>query len=220
MRTQHFIIPLMIVASLALQGCATSRSELKLSSATAAPAQAPIASKGTVIIRNVKDERIFEQAPGDPSIPSLGFEGAAKATAETKSRAIGRKRNGFGKALGDILLENGQTVEGVVRENLTAALSQSGYQVLNSSTNDPKAILLDAHIKQFWAWFQPGFWAITLHTKIETNLKVSSTSMPIPISIHAESSGLAATDSAWIEIVDKALLAYRDKVKATNIESK
>ena len=34
----------------------------------------------------------------------LGFEGSAKSTAEIKARAIGRKRNGFGKALGDVLI--------------------------------------------------------------------------------------------------------------------
>jgi len=220
MHLKQFIIPFIVSICLLLEGCATSRSELKLASVAAEPTQATIATKGTVILRSVKDERIFEQAPGNPSIPSLGFEGAAQATAETKARAIGRKRNGFGMALGDVLLENGQTVEGIVRENLAAALRQSGYQVLNANPGDPKAILMDAHIKQFWAWFQPGFWAITLHTKIETNLEVSNSSMPIPISIHAEESGLAAPESAWIEIVDKALLAYRDKVKATNLEPK
>lgn len=220
MYLKQFIIPFIVSICLLLEGCATSRSELKLASVAAEPAQAPIATKGTVILRSVKDERIFEQAPGDPSIPSLGFEGAAQATAETKARAIGRKRNTFGMALGDVLLENGQTVEGVVRENLAAALRQSGYQVLNANPGDPKAILMDAHIKQFWAWFQPGFWAITLHTKIETILDVSNSSAPIPISIHAEESGLAAPESAWIEIVDKALVVYRDKVKATNLEPK
>jgi hypothetical protein len=42
--------------------------------------------------------------------------------AEVKARAIGRKRNTYGKALGDMVLEGGQTVEGVVREYLVIAL--------------------------------------------------------------------------------------------------
>ena len=133
----------------AMVGCATSRSEIKLSSPVAMPPGTAVSSGQTAVVRSVKDERVFEQASRDPSTPSLGFEGAAQASADTKARAIGRKRNAYGKALGDVLLQSGQTVEGVIREHLAAALAQAGYQVKGEDAAGPSPLVLDAHIRQF-----------------------------------------------------------------------
>jgi hypothetical protein len=196
------------VACAVLAGCATSRSEVQLTAPAAAPAAAA-ASKGVAVIRSVRDERVFEQSPSDPSIPSLGFEGANKASADTKARAIARKRGGFGMALGDVLLQNGQTVEGVVRENLKVALQQAGYQVRDAEDGGSPAVVIDVHVKQFWAWFTPGFWAITLAANISTDLDVAGTPSPTAITVHIEDSRQIATESAWIETVDKALTDFR-----------
>lgn len=201
----------------AMAGCATSRSEIRLSSPVAMSSSTAAPSGRTVMIRSVKDERAFEQAPRDPSTPSLGFGGADQASAELKSRAIGRKRNTYGKGLGDVLLQSGQTVEGVVRENLAAALEHAGYQVKSEDAAGPSPLVMDVHIKQFWAWFQPGFWSITLNTNIVTDLDLSGATSPTTISVHTEDSRQAATDSAWMEVVRKALDDYRAQVmtKAT-----
>jgi len=193
-----------------LTGCATSRSEIRIPEPGVAIAAQPATGK-TVVIRSVEDERVFEQAPSDPSIPSLGFGGADQAQADIKSRAIGRKRNAYGKALGDILLQNGQTVESVVRENLTAALLQAGYQV-KTGTSDTADYIVDAHIKKFWAWMQPGFWALSLKTNIETDLNISGKSVPTNISVHVEDNRQVATESAWTEIIGKGLQEYRNQV--------
>ena len=141
----------MAVMCLALTGCATSRSELKLSAPTPVAAAGPV--KGAVFIRTVSDQRAFQQAPSDPSIPSLGFEGATQASADLKARAIGRKRNTYGKALGDVLLENGQTVTDVVRENLAAAFTEAGYKVETDPLAASLPLVIDVDVKQFWAWF-------------------------------------------------------------------
>lgn len=193
-----------------LSGCATTRSEVKLTAPAASTSQAP-ANGRVAVIRAVKDVRVFEQAPATASIPSLGFEGASQATLELKARAIGRKRNGFGKALGDVVLENGQTVEGVVRANLTAALQQAGFQVRDMANAGPSPLIIDVRITQFWAWLQPGFGAVTLNSNIETALDLSGPgagSLP-PIMVHTEDSRQIVTESAWIEIVDKGLATYR-----------
>jgi hypothetical protein len=202
----------------ALVGCATSRSEIKLSSPVAMPPGTAISSGQTAVIRSVKDERVFVEAGPDPSTPSLGFEGAAQASAETKARAIGRKRNGFGKALGDVLLQSGQTVEGVIREHLAAALAQAGYQVQGEDAAGPSPLVIDAHIKQFWAWLRPG-WALTLSANIVTELEVSGAAAPTTISVHAEDKLHMATEDAWLQIVGKALDEYRAQVvtKATTL---
>lgn len=206
---------IVLISALALlNGCATSRSEIKLSSPISTPSVAVASNGKTAVIRFVKDERVFEQAPKDASTPSLGFEGADQATAETKMRAIGRKRNGYGKALGDILLQSGQTVESVIRENLSAALVQAGYQVKNENTAGQSPLVIDVHIKQFWAWFQPGFWALTLKANIGTDLAISGAQSPISINTHSEFNRQVATESAWMDIVNKALEDYRAEVVA------
>jgi len=62
------------VASIALliATFATSRSEVQLTSTPATRAVPERADAPTAIIRTVKDERTFEQAPKQPSTPSLG----------------------------------------------------------------------------------------------------------------------------------------------------
>ncbi|ADE12369.1 hypothetical protein [Sideroxydans lithotrophicus] len=205
---------LMLIAALAvLTGCATSRSEVKLGGMDTA--NYTVTKSKVVLIRSVTDERVFEQEPSDPSTPSLGGEGANGASADTKARAIGRKRGGFGKALGDVLLENGQTVAGVVRENLTTAFKQAGYRTTSSAAEaGPSPMIVDVHIKQFWAWVQPGFWALTLNSHITTDLEISGTAAPTVVSVSEKDSRQLVTDSAWIEIVDKTLKDYREQASA------
>jgi hypothetical protein len=204
--------PLIALLLLGLGACAIERSELSLASppsATAAPASAKVA-----IIRSVKDDRRFEQAPTDPSIPSIGFEGTAQATAETKARAIGRKRNTYGMALGDVLLQPGQDVAGTVRAHLAAALRESGYVVLDGSGSAPGAIALDVTIRRFWAWFTPGFATVTVSTVVTTDVSIDGGGRTVTINALNERSSLAATDAVWKDSIEKALEAYRRDARA------
>jgi len=215
MNTAHMLrAGLLLAISIVVTGCATSRSEIKLSepsanTATATAAAVPAKNK-TVLLRDVLDERVFEEAPSSPSTPSLGFEGSAKSTAEIKARAIGRKRNGFGKALGDVLLENGMTVSQVMRKNIKTSLQQAGYKVADSAADAGNApIIIDAHVRKFWAWFTPGFWAVSVGTQISTDLVVQNKDMPIVINLETSENHMAVTEGVWIEDIDKALVKYR-----------
>ncbi len=157
---------LALVAVLALSGCATSRSVV-----TVAPAAAPAnpADGVPVKVEKVEDLRVFESAPSQPDIPSLSDGDIANPA--TKARAIGRKRNSYGKALGDVLLPEGQTVAELVRTSLISSLRESGYRVLSPS--DPgyaQAAPLQIRIRKFWSWFQPGFWSIQTHNRSEVEL--------------------------------------------------
>jgi hypothetical protein len=196
----------LLVAAL-LAGCATSRSEVKLASPGAESAAAAPTTGRVVVIRNVTDERIFQDKPSEPSTPSLGGDGASKSAPEVKARAIGRKRNTYGMALGDVLLEPGRTVEGTVRENLAAAFRQAGFQVRDSATAG--ALVVDARIRRFWSWITPGFFAVTLQTVIETDLAAPGHSANV--NVVATNSSMAPTDGVWIESVDKALQQYREQ---------
>lgn len=196
----------LLVASAVLGGCATSRSEVKIAAPDAA-APAAVTKTRAVVIRSVRDERQFMEKPADPSTPSLGMEGGGDAV---KARAIGRKRNGYGQALGDVLLQDGQTVTGLVREHVGAAFRQAGYRVapdVASAGADP--LLVDVRIRKFWAWLNPSFWAIATHANIETELQVAGAGAATTISGRMSESRQVVTDSVWVELVDKALASYR-----------
>jgi hypothetical protein len=139
---------------------------------------------------------------------------AAPATAETKARAIGRKRNTYGMALGDVLLQPGQDVAGTVRAHLAAALRESGYVVLDGSGSAPGAIALDVTIRRFWAWFTPGFATVTVSTVVTTDVSIDGGGRTVTINALNERSSLAATDAVWKDSIEKALEAYRRDARA------
>jgi uncharacterized lipoprotein YajG len=211
MLIQNFVRLGALLAVLVMTGCATSRSEIRL---TAAPAPDKAASGSEVVIRSIEDVRVFEEAPPHPGTPSLGWGGAGAAPVEVKARAVGRKRNAYGKALGDVLLEPGDSVVDVIRQNLATALSSSGYRVVEASQASSSALQLDVRIDKFWAWFQPGFWQITLNGDIATQLSFEGHAQPHNVTVSAQDKRQAAHDGAWVEILDMALAQYRAAVAA------
>ena len=200
----------LLLATAILGGCATSRSEVKIASPEVAATTAAPTKPRAVVIRTVQDARRFEEKPSDPSVPSLGHGGAAQASDSVKARAIGRKRNTYGQALGDVLLQEGQTVTGVVRENLAAAFRTAGYRVAaDAASAGPNPLLVDVTVRKFWAWFTPGMMTITLSSQIETELRITDGAAPAVVSVQAKDNLLAAGEGAWVDIVQKALAAYR-----------
>lgn len=199
----------LLFVSALLGGCATSRSELKIA-APDATSSTPVTKQRAVVIRSVRDERQFAEKPADPSVPSLGSGGVTAASDAVKARAIGRKRNGFGMALGDVLLDDGQTVTGLVRDNLSSAFRQAGYRVApDAASAGASPLLVDVRIRKFWAWFTPGMMTITLAAHIETDVVISDAGTTTMVSVKATDDRMAATEGAWAEIVQKALAAYR-----------
>ena len=94
-------------------------------------------------------------------MPSL--KGGEVGNSAITERAIARKRNGFGQALGDILLPEGETVAGLVEDRLTDGFRDNGYRVVTEGDSDfADAIPMEVDIDKFWGWFQPGFWEIKL----------------------------------------------------------
>lgn len=211
---------LVSMACAGLMGCATTRSELTLPAPGAQKAAAGAAVPGlagkTVVLRSVRDERVFEDAPDDPSTPSLGFGGASKATPEIKARAFGRKRGGFGMAFGDILLQPGQTVESVVRDNLAAALQGAGARLADAAAAHAAApadaLLLDVHVKAFWTWMNPGFWALTGNGRIGADVEIAGRAGTTPVLVEHKESRQFMTESAWLEVMTATLEAWRAEV--------
>jgi len=180
-------------------GCATTTSTVDVQHA-----QAPaVAAKEFAKITEVRDIRRFEAAPKEPSTPSLENAQELKNAAIT-SRAIARKRGGYGMAFANVLLPEGRTVELVVREAVAKALIEQGYEVVDAkSPQYEKALPMQVDIDQFWAWFTPGFWQVTVEFRGLLLVKAEGLTgrKEDIVRGNAEVKGMAVTDSEWKEVV-------------------
>lgn len=214
---------ILLFLSILLVSCATNRGivNLKLPDAKVISQ----ANGSQVFIKSVSDDREFQENPKTQDVPSLGFGGAANASIDIKKRAIARKRNGFGKALGDILLEKNQTVETVISDALKRSFAELGYEVLRNQEEITKeTIVIDASIEKFWAYMTPGFWAITLSSEISTNLliTIADNDGNYKEEIYVKSDGKyqIASGRNWMEIMHKSIQKYMEQVKIVFSERK
>jgi uncharacterized lipoprotein YajG len=202
---------LAIVALVFVTGCATSRSVVSVGNPTAYNNTNP--SDGIAVKIVATDARSFELKPATPDIPSLK-DGAIGNTAVT-SRAIGRKRNGYGKALGDVLLPDGQTVAMITQNALANGFRQAGYRVLNAG--DPgfdQAVQVDAQVRQYWSWVSIGFWAITLHCRVEAEMTAPLDGLRTGLHVDAlaEKQAAAAFEEDWQNIANEGLSVFTTNV--------
>lgn len=196
---------------LALTGCATSRSILDVQTPTGQIGQA---NGRSVYINAIADNRSFQTNPSTPDIPSL--DPTEDQSDNIKSRAIGRKRNGYGKALGDILLKDGETVQNLAYKSIQEAFVEKGYTIINNKEQITKdTYVVNASIDKFWAWMNPGFWSITLSSEISTDITIKSgkTTTPLTGSAKAAEGYQVATERNWAEIIQKSLRLYIDDLK-------
>jgi hypothetical protein len=194
-----------------LTGCATSRGVLDLK----VPDLPNPASSQAVKIMDVTDKRVFEIEPKKPSIPSLQNDEINDP--KITRRAVARKRNGFGAALGDILLPEGQTVEQLTRAALENALRESGYRVVAAGeTGYDSATPVSAEIQQFWSWMTPGFWEL----KLRYNAKIQLIGdWPLKgdsriVEGDALYAGVIASSAEWREVINNGIANLINNLKA------
>lgn len=205
-------IGLLLVAALVMCGCATNRGSMSLN---VTPASVTTTAGTPVFIDEVHDNRVFEDKPSDPSVPSLKGGSATTDSAEVKAKAIARKRNGFGRAMGDILLEGNQTVVDVMRDLLRQSFSAAGYTVVDDRSKlGNSGIEVDADIEKFWAWFTPGMWSVTMESKIETALHVTQDgeSKTVDIRAYGKNNGQSGREGNWIEAYRRGFEDYKAKL--------
>lgn len=208
-----FGLLILVLSIFVFAGCATSRGYLKLE----VPTTDLITQTGKqVLIRSIEDNREFQDYPPSPDIPSLGFGGVQQASKEMKSRAIARKRDLYGKALGDIFLEEGQTVETVIYGALKNALNANGYTVVNNK-NEVKqdVIIMDVTIDKFWAWVNPGLWTIAIKAEITTSINVIIPNQVETkvIKASAINKALSGKTENWIKAYKMTIEDYINKAK-------
>ena len=193
------LLALIGVAVVFQAGCVTGRRSLSLPVSTH---DAPSATRGQVYIASVTDNRQFENKPSDPSIPSIDGD-VTKLSAVEKDRMIGRQRNTWGKAMGDIGLQDNDSVTKRVRLLVEEGLRRKGYGV----TDDPKAPTTAAvSVDEFWGWGTPGFWVLTFEAKIRCTISVSNASgvQNEIVKGYGINHGQVAKDVNWQEAFDPA----------------
>ncbi|WP_087750439.1 flagellar biosynthesis protein [Paraburkholderia caledonica] len=198
------------LAASILAGCAVGRTTVDVS---ASQGNNPATGK-YVRIDSAQDKRTFTVAP--PSADMASLDPAEDSSDASKARAIGRKRNGYGKALGDVVLPEGKTVSGLVESALTTGFQQAGYVVVKQGDpNFDSAAPVTAQIVDFWAWFQPGFWSVTTNQKSEVKLSgdIGALHGDETIKTRVSESKQVVTSGDWQEIVEKGLAAIAQQTK-------
>jgi predicted small secreted protein len=198
-----------LVAATVLTGCATSRGVLDISQSAVDNPDSGVA----IAIVRVSDRRSFELNPRQADIPSLK-NGEIRNESIT-SRAIARKRNGFGKAMGDILLPEDQTVSELVKQTVADAFRSSGYRVIDS--NDlgfAQAVPVEVDINEFWAWMQPGFWQLTLHHRASISLSSPLNALMGSDDVRSDvTEGFqTASGGNWMKTIDAGLAQLRSNI--------
>ncbi len=207
---------LAIILLSTVSGCASSRSVVSLDqplNVTANPEQ------GTAVkIVKVIDARIFEAAPKNPDTPSLPGEDVNNIS--LKARAIGRKRNGYGMALGDVLLPEGQTVSGVMKDTLANGFREANYRVLNpEDIGYAAAVPVEARITQFWSWLQWGFWQLKVRNQAEVEITGNLPPLKTGLTVRSSTTEpmMAVTEDDWQSTTSEGLKNFSDNlVRALN----
>ena len=189
-----------IAALMVLAGCATSRSEIDVNVAPLSNVQAT-ASNGKKVLISTVDERIFQIDPRSPDSPSLKNNEVTDKT--ITERAIARKRNGYGMALGDVLLPSGRTLSQLVNESVASAYKQAGYEVV-SEPSAADAAMVKVHIVEFWSWFTPGFFSVDVTSKSLLRIETPGAKAMNVVTRQSESMQ-AVTESDWKKITEAGL---------------
>ena len=201
----------LLVFMLVFSGCVTTRSEINLNTQKNQVVN-PISDK-KIFIRSVLDNRHFEVAPDKASIPSLKYSKDINNTKIT-SHAIARKRDGFGHAMGDILLPQNITVADIIKKTVSDVFKEQGYQIVQNPDNATS--IVNVKIDKFWCWITPGFWSMSLESEFQIVLQ--SQKDKVFISNPATANGYVhlhtqmALDNKFQYTIEKGLLTLKKDI--------
>lgn len=175
--------------------------------------QNDVTADGDIFIASITDDRVFEEGSGDPSVPSVNGDLDA-FTAEQRAKLIGRQRNTWGKAMGEVALPDGGTVQEAVERLLNEGLQSRGYNVTSSDTGGAR---LSASTEAFWAWSTPGMFSVSFEAKIECKLTLTVDGQTQQYSVkgYGINKGQVASDANWALAIRRAsedFLANLDQV--------
>lgn len=192
MRRLVFVSAALLGCLLFTSGCAVGRRTLPL---TVPQSPGLGTTKGTVFIGEVADGRHFENKPQLPSTPSIDGD-VTSATKEQLARVIGRQRNAYGGALGDIGLPDNDTVMSRTRLLIEEGFRRKGYAIGTDPANATAAAVV---IDEFWAWVTPGMWSISFEANVTCKITLTKdgNSKTFTVRGYAINKGQAATNPNW-----------------------
>lgn len=206
MNKKSFLV-LPAVAVLLLSGCATNVSTLEPDLA-AYPAKSDSAAVKSAYIKNVTDGRIFSENAPQADMPTWSNDGTHE-----EARAVGRKRNSYGKAMGGIVFPEHMPVTSVVKTTLTQALIENGYRVVETDSEvTPDTKILEVRVNKFWSWMNPGFWQIKLSCDIEANVSPKDAEQVTVVGEYHEGFQ-TGTESNWLSVINRAIHNFYEDAK-------
>jgi len=196
------LIVIGVAAGCLTSGCVTGRRSFSVN-VPPAESVAKNTAKGAIAIGQISDERHFENKPDEPSTPSINGD-VNQLSATARSTFIGRQRGSFGHAWGDIVLPEGQTVQGKVADLLREGLKRRGFTIADATATDNSA---SAEIQQFWTWMSPGFWALSFEAQIKCKVTIvhGGKATSIIVKGYGLNHGQFAKDVNWQEAFDAAI---------------
>ncbi|MDF9833961.1 putative lipoprotein YajG [Ereboglobus sp. PH5-5] len=200
------LIVLLLTSVALLSGCVTGRRSVSLGVPQVTPGAV---DRGAIQITSVADNREFQNNPLDASVPSINGD-VSTMTPEQKSKMIGRQRNGFGKAMGDIALANNESVPQRAQALVEAALKKRGYKI---ATDGSAPVTASVSVDEFWAWFTPGMWTISFEAKVVCTITLTRAGSPASVTIrgHGMNKGQVASDENWQRAYDRAFADFLEK---------
>jgi uncharacterized lipoprotein YajG len=176
----------------------------------------PSSLKGTVVISSIADNRVFQNKPSDPSMPSIDGD-VAEMTQEEQVRMIGRQRGSYGNAVGVTVLPEGDSILIRTRGLIERGFASQGYRASDEPDSTVSAVVA---IDQFWAWVTPGMWSIKVEAKVAytIDLRVGEETKSIIVRGYGtKGSSTAITSKTWGIVYD---LAFDDLLKNLETELK
>ena len=192
MKINRAIITVSLLAVVFLSGCVVGRRTIDLEVPSK---QGDSSRNATATVVNVEDFREFMNKPAQPYIPSVDGDYKSMSKLEL-SGMIGRQRNTYGKAMGDIALPSGITVQDKTKLLIEEGLIARGYTIGDSTDSDYQ---VDVKIEEFWAWFTPGMWALSFEARIKciVTIKGETKVEEITVTGYGKNSGQIASDPNW-----------------------
>lgn len=165
---------------------------------------------GAIYIEAIDDKRKFEESPKSPSIPSVKGD-LANISQEKLSTLVGRQRNGFGAAMGDVALLEGESIQQKVRDLLTVGLASRGYEVVDNANADTK---ISVDVNEFWAWFSPGFASISFESKLQCNIEFTDAAgdVSFDVSGYGINKGQVASNANWELAYQRAFTNFLEEL--------
>ncbi len=181
-----------LLACLFMSGCVTGRRAVMLP-VTQLPATAT--DKGAIHVGPIQDQRVFQNKPSDPSISSINGD-VSQASKAQLATMIGRQRNTWGQAIGDIALPTGESVSDRMRALLEEGFKRRGYTI---AAGADAASTATATITKFWAWGTPGMWSVAFEANVACELTVvrGGVTKTIAVSGHGSNKGQVASNANW-----------------------